>query len=62
MGAIQGNRETPNETPAQQGFSIDPSELIEEMANKINQLTMDGVVKDIMIRKLQSQLQGGVDG
>ncbi len=39
------------------GINIEAYEMIEGLTNRITQLTLDSVAKDILIRKLQSQLQ-----
>ncbi len=48
--------EDQNENPNAVG--IEAHEMIEGLTNRISQLVIDGVVKDILIRRLQDQLQG----
>lgn len=44
-----------NENPT--GISIEASEMIDELSKKISQLTLDNIVKDVVIRKLEGTIQ-----
>ncbi len=40
------------------GIGVEAFEMIDGLSKRINQLTLEIVAKDIIIRKLQDQLQG----
>lgn len=41
----------------EQGIRIEAHEMISELTNKVSQLTLDGIMKDMIIRKLEEQLR-----
>jgi hypothetical protein len=39
------------------GIRIEAHEMIQELTSKVSQLTLDGIMKDVIIRKLEEQIQ-----